>query len=297
MTKIDLNRASTFVRVVQAASFSAAARALGLPTSSVSRSVAHLEEDLGVRLLQRTTRRLHLTEAGRRYFTRAEAALSEINDATAEVIGMGQEPRGLVRITAPVDLGLLELPAILAKLIGLHPGLELDVTITSRRVDLIEEGIDLAIRGGRLEDSSLTVRKLAPGAPAIFASRSYLERHKRPRTLADVAEHTCIRMRVRDGFLPWRFLGPHGIEEVTPRGPLITDEMLFVRYAVLEGMGLGLLIPDAVRREVASGQVVRVLPRYSFPDGGLALVWPGRRLLPARVVLVRDFLARELGGR
>src|SRR6185295_10191564 len=102
------------------------------------------------------------------------------------------------------------------------------------------------------------------GAPAIFAAKSYLDRHKRPRTLADVAAHTCIRMRVRDGFLPWRFLGPNGIEEVTPSGPLIADEMMFVRNAVIAGMGLGLLIPETVKAEVASGQVVRVLPRHAF---------------------------------
>jgi DNA-binding transcriptional LysR family regulator len=297
MAEVDLRRTSIFVRVVEAGTFSAAATALRLPTSSVSRSVAGLEEELGVRLLHRTSRKLTLTDAGHTYFGRMQAVLAEANEATQEVINFGGDPHGLVRLTAPVDLGVLFLPPMIATLSARHPRLAIELSLTSRRVDLVEEGFDLAIRGAILEDSSLVARKVKATDLGVFAAPAYIERRGRPRTVADVAGHDCVVYRTRGGKVPWRLTGPRGVETADASGPVAADDMLFVRELVLQGAGLALLPEGIVAAEVADGRLVRVLPKHAMSGGALYLVWPSRRLLPARVALVRDFLADALASR
>ena len=295
-TNIDLNRVATFVRVVEAGSFTRAAAALGLPTSSVSRAVAHLEDTLGVRLLHRTTRRLSLTESGQRYFDRMEKVIAEAHEATQAVAGPEDAPRGLVRITAPVDLGVRELPTMLTALSRRHPGLSIDVNLTSRQVDLIESGIDLAIRGGRLEDSALVARRIGGTELGIFASPGYLKAHPAPIRLAEIARHRCVLYRSGGkATATWRLTGPRGEEAVTATGPISADDMLFVLEAVVAGAGLGLLpVTSSLQGELAARRLQRVLPRHAIHGGGLYLVWPSRRLIPARVALVRDYLITEL---
>jgi DNA-binding transcriptional LysR family regulator len=189
---IDLNRIAIFVRVVEAASFTAAAAALGVPTSSASRAVARLEAELGVRLLNRTTRKLSLTDEGRPFFQRMQAVIAETEEATQQAAGFAREPRGPVRVTAPLDLGLQVLPAIVRRIIERYPGIVVELVLTSRRVDLVEEDIDLAIRGGHLPDSSLVARKITATDLGIFAAPSYLQRRGRPRAFADLARHDCL---------------------------------------------------------------------------------------------------------
>ena len=295
MSRIDLNRVATFVRVAESGSFTTAARSLRLPTSSVSRAVANLEEELGSRLINRSTRKLSLTDAGEQYFQRMQAVLGEAHEATEAIAGFARDPRGVVRLTAPVDLGLHVLPRIVAKLTERHPGLVIELVLTSRRVDLIEEGIDLALRGGRLEESSLVARKIIDSGLGIFASPAYLARRDPPKTLADLARHPCLRYGGgRGGDRPWRLTGPRGDETVAVTGPVVCDDMMFLREMALAGVGLALLPIDNVRPDVATKGLVRVLPRYSLGGAGLYLLWPSRRLVPARVAAVRDFLAEEL---
>jgi len=294
MTTIDLNRIAVFVRVVEAGSFTGAGAQLGLPTSSVSRAVARLEDDLGVRLLNRTTRKLVLTDAGAAFHRRMQAVVAEADEAAREVTGFATAPRGVVRLTAPHDLGLQQLPGIVAKIVETHPGLVIEVILTSRRVDLVEEGIDLALRGGRLEDSSLVSRKIVASALGIFASPRYLERRGRPRALADLARHDCLAYGGRGGKQPWRLQGPRGDEAVTVSAQVVCGDMLFLREMVLRGAGLALLPVTNAGADLRSGRLVRVLPRYGFEGGGLYLVWPSRTLVPARVVAVREILAAEL---
>jgi DNA-binding transcriptional LysR family regulator len=294
MARIDLNRIALFVRVVQAGSFTAAGASLGLPTSSVSRAVARLEDDLGARLLHRTTRKLSLTDTGQHYYGRMQTVVAEAEEASAAVAGFEGAPRGLVRVAAPVDLGLTHLPALVKKLIQRHPGLILELVLSSRRADLVEDGIDLAIRGGRLEDSSLVARKIAETELGLFASPAYLQRRGRPRAVKDIARHDCILYGTRAGRLPWRLRGPRGEETARPSGPIIADDMMFVREMVVAGMGIALLPAPTVAAEVVAGRMVRLLPRYAVHGGALYLVWPSRRLVPARVVVVREFLVDEL---
>jgi DNA-binding transcriptional LysR family regulator len=291
--KIDLNRVATFVRVIETGSFTAAARELGVPISSVSRGVAHLEQDVGVRLLHRTTRRIALTDAGQQYFQRMHTVIAEAHAATFAVAGSARAASGLVRITAP-DSGLLELPSLLSRIAAQHPGLELDLTVTPRRLDLIEEGIDLAIRGGALEDSSLVARRIGESDFGVVAAPSYLEQRGTPRKLADLQHHACIRFRSRNGIMPWRLDGPGGSKSVQATGPLISDDFGFVHQAVLQGAGLAFLPIHALRKDFDARRLVRVLPRHRLLGSSLYIVWPSQRLLPARVVLVRDLLIAEL---
>jgi DNA-binding transcriptional LysR family regulator len=292
---MDLNRIGVFVQVVETESFTAAARALGLPTSSVSRAVARLEESLGARLLNRTTRKLSLTDAGQRFFQRMQAVMTETREATQEVTGFAADPTGLVRLTAPVDLGIQLLPGIVRTIVQRHPGLTIELVLTSRRIDLADEGIDLAIRGGRLDDSSLVARKIVSTDLGIFAAPAYLQRRGRPRTVADLGRHDCLRYGGRRGKGSWRLHGPKGEESVAVSGPVACDDMLFLREMVLSGMGLALLPVPTVRADVAAARMVRVLPRHAVQGGGLYLLWPTRTLVPARVVAVRELLAQELG--
>jgi DNA-binding transcriptional LysR family regulator len=294
MATIDLNRIAAFVQVVESGSFTAAAKAIRLPTSSVSRAVARLEEDLGVRLLHRTTRKLSLTGPGGQYFKRMQSAIGEARDASAAAAGESAQPRGVVRITAPIDFGPLELPRLVTALARKHPGLVLDLMLTGRRLDLVEEGIDLAIRGGVLDDSTLVARKLFASELGVYASPGYLKGRAQPRTPADLRAHDCIRLRGRAGSTAWRLEGPGGRRDVPVSGAIIADDMGFVFGAVLAGAGLGLLPREIVGKELKSGRLIRLLPAYALRGTGLYVVWPSQRLLPARVVLVRDFLIAEL---
>jgi len=291
---MDLNHVATFVRVVEAGSFTVAATALSLPTSSVSRAVARLEEELGVRLLHRTTRKLSLTGPGGQYFKRVQAVISEARDAGAEASGQSVQPRGAVRITAPIDFGPLGLPRIITALARKHPGLELDMMLTGRRLDLVEEGIDLAIRAGMLDDSSLIARKITPSELGVYAAPAYLKGKTRPRTPADLRAHDCVRLRPRRGTMAWRLEGPDGVHDVAVSGSIVADDMGFVCGSVLAGAGLGLLPIEIIRKDVKTGRLIRLLPAYALRGTGLYVVWPSQRLLPTRVVLVRDFLVAEL---
>jgi DNA-binding transcriptional LysR family regulator len=224
------------------------------------------------------------------------AVVSEAEEATRAVAGYAGAPQGLVRITAPHDLALRELPAIIAKLVSRNPGLVIDLVLTSRRMDLVEEGIDLALRGGRLEDSSLMARKIMSSELAIFAAPAYLQRRGRPRALAELARHDCLSFAGRGERTPWRLVGPRGEETVQVSGPVVCADMLFLSEMVLRGMGLALLPAETFGAEVKQGRLVRVLPRYGLPGGGLFIVWPSRTLVPARVAAVRELLAAELAA-
>jgi DNA-binding transcriptional LysR family regulator len=296
---MDLDAISAFARVVSTGSFTAAARELGLPKSSISRTVARLEEQLGVRLLQRTTRRLHLTEAGQAYFSEIEPALRQLSDANRAATRLGKEPRGTIRVTAPVDLGALALADIIAAFVRKYPRIHVDLSLSPKHVDLIAEGFDLAVRAAsRMDDSSLVARKVGSTALGLYASADYLKRRGEPTTLAALREHDCILFRGKNGRSTWQLQGPQGPEEIEVKGPVNVDEMLFVREAVQAGIGIGRLPTFPLNDKCALGaQPVRVLPRYGVGGAGLYVVTSSLRNLPARVTLFRDALISELSAR
>src|SRR5438552_17525925 len=238
MSTIDLNRVRLFVRVAEAGSFTGAARLSGLPTSSVSRAVAALERELAVRLIQRTTRRLQLTEAGRVYYESVSRALSGMDEAAAAVSELQDAPRGRVRITAPADLGHWLLAPSLVRFATRYPEVQIEVSLTQRIVDLVHEGFDLALRVGKLADNRLVARALGPVRAGIFAAPRYLKRRGRPRSVADVADHDCVLFRRVSGRAVWELVGPARRQTVEARGAAAADDNAFIRAAGPAGRGL-----------------------------------------------------------
>lgn len=289
----DLNDVVALVRVVEAGSFTAAAAQLGLPKSAVSRRVARLEEALGVRLLQRTTRSLHLTDAGVAYHARAAgalAALGEARDVATEATG---EPRGTVRLTGPIDLGGGVLAEVLTMFAREYPKVCVDVELTGRLVDLVSEGFDLAIRAGQLRDSSLVARRLGEAQQVLVASPDYLKRKGTPKTVADLARHECILWRSRQGEAKWTLEGPRGSESVVVRGSVAGDDFTFVRAVAAHGAGIALVPVPGTVPDFENGRLVPVLTEYRGPSSPVHLVYPSARFLPQRVAILRDFLVQN----
>lgn len=296
-TTIDLNQVTLFVRVVEAESFTRAAEQLGLPKSSVSRAVSRLEDQLGVRLLQRTTRRLHLTDAGRAYFQQAQSALAGLAEAANAAVDAGKEPRGIVRITAPVDIGLILLTDVIASFTSKYPLIHIDLSLTPRVVDLVGEGFDLAVRAGKLADSTLVARRVGCADLGLFASSDYLARKGTPKKLEDLSRHDCVLFRAKDGRDEWPLAFERDERKVEVRGPLTVDDLLLVRRAVEGGIGIGLLptfIAGAAGERCATTALTRVLPGFTRRGGALHVVTPPSRYQPARVALFRDFLIDAL---
>jgi DNA-binding transcriptional LysR family regulator len=290
---MDLNLVSMFVEVVDSGSFTAAATRLGLRKSSVSRGVARLEEDLGVKLLHRTTRRLNLTEAGSAYFARVREVTSGIDEASAEVREMGKEPRGTVRVTAVGDTAPL-LAELAAKFVRRYPKIKIEFVLTSRAVDLVAEGIDLALRGGVLRDSSLIAHKIAPTPLALFASPAYLRRRGTPKTLRDLGDHDCVLYRPEGGRNLWRLSGPKGEVSVEVTGPIAADDLAFATQAAIAGAGICLIPTVLWRAPLAQGTLLRVLPDHALTGGAAYIVCPASRYQLARVRLFRDYLVPAL---
>jgi len=293
MSIIDLNRVRLFVRVAEMGSFTAAARVSGLPTSSVSRAVAALERELAVRLIQRTTRRLQLTEAGRVYYESVSRALSGMDEAAAAVSELQDTPRGRVRITAPADIGHWLLAPSLVRFATRYPEVQLEVSLTQRIVDLVHEGFDLALRVGPLADNRLVARALGLIRAGIFAAPRYLKRRGRPRSVAEVADHDCVLFRSGSGRAVWELVGPAGRQKIEVRGAVGADDNEFVREAAAAGQGLTLL-PILACSGREKDDLQRVLPEYATVGVPLQLVYPTARFLPKRIVLLRDHLVKEL---
>jgi DNA-binding transcriptional LysR family regulator len=288
---MDLNLVRTFSRVVEAQSFTAAARSLGLPKSSVSRAVSRLEEELGTRLFERTTRQLKLTITGRAYYDGAIRALAALTEAEHLVAESQGEPRGAVRVTVPVGMDRSFLSDVVANFVRRYPAIRVDVSFTNRVVDLVAEGFDIGLRGarnGHLPSSSLIVRKVAQLSLWLFAAPSYLKDRRAPRRPADLKNHDLILFGPLGACKDCKLIGPNGPEPLEITGALSSDDFLFVRELVLRGAGITLMVPRI--DDLRSGALVRVLPDYEVQDLSLSVILPSNQHLPRRVVLFRDAL-------
>lgn len=290
---VDLHDVEALVAVVEAGSFTLAASRSGLPKSALSRRVARLEQTLGVRLLQRTTRSLSLTEAGSEYARRTSLALAELREAGDVVTEANDEAAGLVRVTAPADLSSMLAPALL-RFEAQHPKVVIEVDLSNRFVDLVTEGFDLAVRAGRLRDSSLVVRTLGSSAGVLVASPAYLARRGAPASPGELDGHDCLAFRSQSGKATWELVGPEGEVRVEVRGRLGANDFTFLRAAALHDGGIALLPLGACYDDIVAGRLVGVMPGYHGLAGAIHLVYPSARFLPQRVVLLRDFLLREL---
>lgn len=290
---MDLNRVSTFVQVVEQGSFTAAAARLRLPTSSVSRSVAKLEQELGLVLLERTTRKLNLTDAGRAYFERAREAVAGLGEAGELAQAAATEPSGVVRLAAPPEVAA-RLASLVGTFVRRYPRVHVEVTSTARGHELVGSDVDIAIVIGKLADSSLMVRRLGGSEQRLFAAAEYLQRHPAPRTVAELAAHACVLFRGIDGRATWELVGPGGLETVEVKGALGADHIQFVVEAVAAGHGIGLMPNACIAADsVDPRSLVPVLPGYVAIGAMQSLVSPSRQL-PKRVALLRDYLAAEL---
>ncbi|GAB4543732.1 MAG: LysR family transcriptional regulator [Haliangiales bacterium] len=291
---MSLNEIAVFARVVAAGSFSGAARQLGTPKSTVSRAVTRLEERLGVRLLQRSTRTLNLTDAGAGFYEQVAEAIGMIEAAESAVTEHQEEPTGTLRITAPYDFGSGVLADLLPRFTSRYTGLQVEVSLTGRLVDLISEGFDVALRAGPMRDSTLVARKLGEMESRLFASPAYLDARGTPTSPEQLKSHDCVLFRPRSGKLRWRLCGPDGAVEVDVRGAISADEYSFVRAAVRAGAGIGLLPWFLCAGDQQEGHLVRVLPDYERRGGRIHLVYPSTLHLPRKVEVFRDFLVDEL---
>ncbi len=291
---VDLNRVDAFVQVMDAGSFSAAARVLGQPKSSLSRAVSKLEHELGVVLLQRTTRKLAITEAGQLYLERARTALGTLAEARELLLESDAEPRGVVRFTAPGDESGNLVMGALAAFTRLHPGIHVECMFTQRRVDLAAEGVDLALRAGVVDEASLAGKKLGDTPHGLFASEAYLARRGTPRRLAQLTEHDCVLFRGTRGKARWTLEGKRGKESVEVRGPINVDDLGSACQLVVRGVGIGLIPTMFAHREFSGGTLVRVLPSLQADGAAVYLVHPRTPHLPRRVALLRDHLYTSL---
>jgi DNA-binding transcriptional LysR family regulator len=286
MADIDFNDVALFVRVVEQQGFAKVARSLGVPTSTVSRAISRLEQGLGVRLVQRTTRSMQPTDEGRAFYAQVSPALSVVQGAAKDLEGSGHSPRGRLRITAPGDVGTTLLARVAVDFVARFPAVEIQIELTSRTVNLVEEGFDLAVRAGKLADSSLIARKLGNAGIDLYAAVSYVQSRGLPESLEALDRHDCVLFRPKDGKAEWNLVGPDGPVRVPVRGRIGGDDFSFVRAAILAGGGVGLL----PRFSASAPGLMRVLPAYSARSGALYVVHPGARQVPAKVVAFRDFL-------
>ncbi len=290
---IDLNRLRAFVAVADTASFTQAARALGVRKSSVSKAVAAFESDLGARLFDRTSRTVAPTDAGRELYRVARAALSALTEAMLSAKESQREARGRVRLTCPPDFDEL-IADYVARFSARHPNVRLEVSLTMRNADLVAEGFDLALRGGRLADSALVCHRVVRSDLGLFAAPGYTDQAGPLRSAADLGRHPCIGVKPSSGPLQWKLhLGPKKASLVTPARQILADDMRFAARLAARGAGVALLPVLTTRPLVNAGTLARVLPRASVPGVSLSLVSPARRLETTAVRLFRDGLLAE----
>lgn len=290
-----LQEMSVFARVVAAGSLSAAARDLGLSPALVSRRLAALEARLGVRLVHRTTRSLHLTVEGARYYDACSRVLAEIEDANAEVSRGRAEPQGALKVALPASFGHQHVAPLIPRFAERFPKVELALSLSDRRVSVVDEGFDVAITIAELEDSSLAARKLAPNRRVVCANPDYLRKHGTPRTPDDLVRHNCLT--TSDFSMTWDYKDPHGRPgAVRVRGHYACDNWEVLREWALAGLGVALKSTWDVYRHLQEGSLVPLFPGYSFhSDVAIYAVYPHRRLLPAKTRVFIDFLAESFG--
>jgi DNA-binding transcriptional LysR family regulator len=264
-------------------------------TAVVSRKLAALEARIGVRLLNRTTRRLALTDEGARYHEACTRILLEIEEADAAASERRVEPRGVLKVALPASFGHLHVAPLVPRFAERYPMVRLALSLSDRTVNLVEEGYDLAIRIGELEDSSLAARRLAPNRRVVCASPAYLQRHPAPRTPEELAQHNCLT--TTDFQMSWEYKAPDGRRgSVRVSGRYACDNWEVLREWAVAGLGVALKSTWDVRRHLEDGSLVPLLPGYDFgPDVAIYAVYPHRRYLPAKTRVFIDFLADSFG--
>lgn len=292
-----LNAMDVLNRVARLESFTAAARDLGMSKTAVSRHVSDLEHTLGVRLLNRTTRRMSLTEAGQAYVARSGVILSEIDELQNAVQNLHSQPEGLLRVTSAITFGHCALAPVIADFLAEYPDIDLQLDLTNRFVDIVEEGFDLAIRVADLQDSSLISRSLVPVKRYACASPAYIERRGEPATPSELGSHACVIFPADGEQARWQFANGDGEHAVTVFGRLRVNSMEAAAQAVRDGVGISVLPDYAIHRHLASREVKPVLTGYDVQGGHqIYALYPHRHHLSAKVRVFIDYLLAALGN-
>ncbi|GJH11816.1 LysR family transcriptional regulator [Caballeronia novacaledonica] len=291
--RLDLLDVGLFMRAAALANLSAAAREFGLSPAVASARIAGLERMLGARLLHRTTRRVSVTQEGEIFAAHARELLDAAEAARASVGQAREHPHGRLRVTMPSSLGRQHISPLMPAFLRAYPGVSVDLRMTDQIVDLIDEGIDLAIRIGALKDSTLVAKKLASNRRVLCASPAYLAAHGTPRHPADLAGHECVILAdQRD----WSFVTPTGVIDVRVSGRLVTDNGEVIRDALAAGVGIGLKSTWSVAPLIASGELVTLLDDYPLAQTvAIWAVYPSRAFVPPKTLAFIDFLAAQFG--
>ncbi|WP_346825487.1 LysR family transcriptional regulator [Serratia inhibens] len=285
-----------FVAVVECGSFSAAGQRLGITKSAVSKRIAQLEGSLGVQLLHRTTRRLSLTEAGEQYFGYARNACAVVQEGEDAITRLQGQPQGILRLSVPMVFGRLHIAPLIPVFLAACPEVEINMMMDDKLVDLVEGGYDLAIRIGRLADSSLIARRIAPCYSVLCAAPAYLARSGTPKDLTQLAQHNCLFYSYYRAGSEWQFQGPEGGVRFQPRGNYQVNNSEALREALIAGLGICQMPTFIVGDDLAQGRLVEVLPDYRLPEHAIYVVYPERKHVPAKVMAFVDFLLAQLGG-
>lgn len=284
----NLGDLEIFNLVASCGSMSEAARSLGYSPAVISKRIKRLEERLGVRLFQRTTRQISLTEAGQGFHERVQGILVSIGEAEDFVAGRANAISGTLKISAPTSFGRMHIAPHLRAFMDANPALAINLVLSDEFTDLVAGSFDLAIRIADLNDSSLVAKRLAPVRRLLCASRSYVENHGMPTTISELQNHRCLPAHNNDS---WRLEGPDGAFTIRPDGMLITNSSEVIREAVIAGLGIALRSTWDIGQELRDGTLVQVLPDYEGSKNvSLSAVYSSRKLLPAKMRLFIDYL-------
>lgn len=282
-TSMNLNEIAIFIKVVNSGSFAGAAKLLDMPKSTVSAKVAALEKRLGVTLIRRTTRKLHITDAGKEYFEQCVSGLNKITLAEELITQKQLEPQGVLRMTAPVELGAILLPEVINQFQKQYPKVKLDIILSDRTVDLISEGIDLAIRAGQLKDSTLIAKKIGSVFFAPFASPKYLKAHGTPKYPKDLKDHRCIIFSPF-GVNGWPLSGAGSSQVVSLNSSLTVNDLSLAKSLAINDGGIALLPTFFCAAEAGDKSLVRVLPEYRSNMRTVSFVYPQQQFVPKNLV-------------
>lgn len=286
---------ASFVQVVASGGFTAAASRLGLSRAVVSKHVIALERRLGVQLLNRTTRRVAATEAGLAYYERCARILAELEEADLAISRLQAQPRGTLKVNAPMSFGTLHLAPAIATFAGLYPELRVNLVLNDRFVDMLDEGFDVGIRIGRLEDSTLIVRRIAPARRVLCAAPAYLARRGAPRHPRELATHACLQYGYLASGTTWKLSGPDGEHAVAIEAAVCVNNGEVLRDLAIGGLGIALLPTFIVGPALAEGALLPLLDDYRAPETNINVIYPPSRHLSAKVRVFTDFLVERIG--
>lgn len=292
-----LEAMTAFVKVVALGSYAEAGRSLGLTRSSVSKAVMELEQLLGVRLLDRTTRRVSATEAGLAYYQSCLDILSRVEETELQVSRLHDEPRGVLKVNAPMSFGVLYLGPAVAQFMARYGDLKIELSLSDRLIDPLEEGVDVTVRIGRLADSSLIARKLAPARVMLVASPAYLKASGVPKSAEDLAQHRCLTYGHTTMLQRWQLTYSGEAVSVAVNSALCSNNGDVLRSAALAGQGIALLPTFLVGPDVKVGRLKAVLPGYTAAELGIYALYAPNRYLAAKTRVFVDFLAAHFGDR